>query len=338
MFTSRDVAERAGVSQSTVSYVMSGKRSISNTTRERVLAVMAELTYQPNAGARALASQRTQVIGLVAPLGATIDASGLLPFLETIASSARERDYDVLLVTVDEGPSALTRLAGRRICDAIVVMEVEAHDERVAVARSVGVPVIFVGVPDDASGLWCVDVDFTAAGRMAVDELVATGHRRILVVGHDARTIARDINYVRRFERGVEEAAARSGVAVDLLAPVEATSADASRAADWILAARGDDPIGVVVPNTDVSQALLTALTARGLALARDVSVIGLCTDAAAVGMVPPLTNVSLEPRDVSRRTMNILFRRLERAGDAPPSGVHLVQSRLTRRATSPGP
>ena len=68
-FTSKDVARIAGVSQSTVSYVMSGKRPISERTRQRVLAAMEQLTYEPNAGARALASQRTRVIGLVVPFG-----------------------------------------------------------------------------------------------------------------------------------------------------------------------------------------------------------------------------------------------------------------------------
>src|SRR5258706_12188489 len=64
-FTSKDVARLAGVAQSTVSYVMSGNRPISDATRTRVLEAIEALTYQPNAGARALASQRTRVIGLM---------------------------------------------------------------------------------------------------------------------------------------------------------------------------------------------------------------------------------------------------------------------------------
>ncbi len=64
-FTSKDVARIAGVSQSTVSYVMTGKRPISERTRQRVLAAMEQLTYEPHAGARALAGRRTRVVGLV---------------------------------------------------------------------------------------------------------------------------------------------------------------------------------------------------------------------------------------------------------------------------------
>ena len=67
MPTSKDVAEAAGVAQSTVSYVLSGKRPISEKTRKKVEAAIEQLTYQPNAGARALASRKTRVIGLVIP-------------------------------------------------------------------------------------------------------------------------------------------------------------------------------------------------------------------------------------------------------------------------------
>jgi DNA-binding LacI/PurR family transcriptional regulator len=139
--TSRDVARVAGVSQSTVSYVMSGRRSISAETRKRVLDAIEQLTYQPNAGARALASQRTQVIGLVVPFGPGADTAGLLPFIETIASCARAEDHDVLLVTTDEGAAGLTRLAGRALCDAIVLMDIEADDARIPVAAALKVPV-----------------------------------------------------------------------------------------------------------------------------------------------------------------------------------------------------
>ena len=106
-FTSKDVARVAGVAQSTVSYVLTGKRSISDETRRRVQDAINQLTYQPNAGARALASRRTNVIGVVLPsLSPGADSVGLLPFMETITSLARAHDYDVLLAASDEGPLA----------------------------------------------------------------------------------------------------------------------------------------------------------------------------------------------------------------------------------------
>ena len=119
-----------------------GKRPISEATRRKVLAAIDGLTYQPNAGARALASQRTSVVGLVIPFHPSVDAIAQLPFIQTIAGVAREHDHDVLLVTSDEGSAGLERLVGRSLCDAIVMMDIEARDERVPVAASLSVPVV----------------------------------------------------------------------------------------------------------------------------------------------------------------------------------------------------
>ena len=333
MVTSRDVARVAGVSQSTVSYVMSGRRSISAETRKRVLDAIEQLTYQPNAGARALASQRTQVVGLVVPFGPTADTAGLLPFIETIASCARAEDHDVLLVTADEGAAGLIRLAGRALCDAIVLMGIGAADARIPVAATLSVPVILIGVPDDSAGLHCVDVDFELAGALAIDELAGLGHDRVVLIGHPAEVIERDINFVRRFQRGAAAAAERHGVDHSVVAPVPPDTAGAREAVERAL--EGGDRPGIVVPNSQAVGPVLHALVERGLVPGRDVSLIGLCTDAAAEATTPAVTNVSLEPRDVSRRAMEILFRLLDRDGDAPAQLVELIPPRLTRRDTT---
>jgi len=334
MVTSRDVARVAGVSQSTVSYVMSGRRSISAETRRRVEAVIEQLTFQPNAGARALASQRTQVIGLIVPFSPGVDTTGLLPFIETITACARAADHDVLLVTADEGSAGLTRLAGRSLCDAIVMMDIEAEDARIPVAASLRVPVILIGVPRDSAGLHCVDLDFAQAGRVAVDELASSAHDRIAFVGYPAEVVARDVNFVRRFQRGAEAAAAAHDIAYDLLAPITLGRTGAEAAVEQALAG-GGHRLGFVVPNSQSVQPVLQALVDRGLVPGRDVSLVGLCTDVTAEAITPAVTNISLEPRDVSRRAMQTLFQLLDRGDHRLPAGVELVAPRLTRRETT---
>ncbi len=334
MVTSKDVARVAGVSQSTVSYVMSGRRPISEETRRRVEAAIDQLTYQPNAGARALASQRTQVIGLVVPFEPNDDTKGLLPFIETIAACAREQDHDVLLVTADEGAAGLHRLARRSLCDAIVMMDIGAVDDRIPVARELGVPVMLIGVPDDPAGLHCVDVDFVEAGRMAVTELVACGHDQIVVIGHSPSTVARQVNYVGRFQRGVEAAAAELGATCHLVAPVRPDRAGAAAAVEAALELGGPHP-GIVVPNTGAIQYVLHELHERGAITGRDVSLIGICPDTVAESIIPAVSNVSLEPRDVSRRAMQILFGLLDRDAQPADATVELVAPHLTLRKTT---
>jgi DNA-binding LacI/PurR family transcriptional regulator len=333
-FTSKDVARLAGVSQSTVSYVMSGKRTISEETRRRVHDAIAQLTYQPNAGARALASQRTSVIGLMVPAYAGADPAGQLPFIQTITSSARAHDHDVLLVTSDEGSAGLRRLAGRSLCDAIVLMDIEARDERVPVAAALPVPVVLIGVPSDPEGLYCVDVDFASGAQMAVDELAATGHERLAVLGYPLQTLERDMNYVGRLMDAFEHAAGRHGLPYEVIQPVEIGRAAADDAVARVLADGGSGRLGIVVSNALAPQPVLHALAARGVVPGRDVSVIALYADAVAQETEPPVTNVSLEPRDVSRRAMETLFWLLEPTIAGPPPAVDLVAPRLTRRAT----
>jgi DNA-binding LacI/PurR family transcriptional regulator len=319
--TSRDVARLAGVSQSTVSYVMSGRRSISAETRRRVESAIEQLAFQPNAGARALKSQRTRVIGLMVPFGPGADTSGLLPFIETIANCARERDHDILLVTRDEGSAGLTRLASRSLCDAIVLMDIETHDARIPVAAGLTVPVILIGLPAEPLGLPCVDLDFEQAGRLAVEHLAATGDDRIVLIGHPRMTVAREVNFVGRFRRGAIAAAAAHGLPCTVVDQPERGPAGITAAVDQALrqSPPGTGRLGLVVHDTEAVQPVLLALTARGHVPGRDLSLVGLCPDPLAEAMTPPVTNVSLEPRDVSRRAMRTLFRLLDPAGPPAP-------------------
>jgi DNA-binding LacI/PurR family transcriptional regulator len=333
-FTSKDVARIAGVSQSTVSYVMTGKRPISERTRQRVLAAMEQLTYEPNAGARALAGRRTQVVGLVVPFGTESETAGLLPFIETIASSARAHDHEVLLVTADEGSAGLRRLAGRALCDAIVMMDIREQDERVPVAASLPIPVVLVGVPDDPAGLYCVDLDFEAAARMAVDELADTGHDEAVVMGYPVATMDRKVNFVGRFLRSARRHAEVRDLPLTVLEPVEFGRAAAGPAVERILARGGRGRLGVVVPHSAVMGSLLHALRSRGVVPGHDISVIGVSTDRQAEESEPPYTNVSEEPRDVSRRAMETLFWLLDPTPGVGHPTVDLVAPRLTRRGT----
>src|SRR5699024_10073822 len=129
MTTIDDVARRAGVSASTVSYALSGKRTISAATRSRVEKAIAELGYTPHAGARALASARTNVLALMAPLRPDVDVSVIMQFVTGVVTKARSHDYDVLLLT-QEDAAGLSRVASGMV-DGLILMDVEAKDQRI---------------------------------------------------------------------------------------------------------------------------------------------------------------------------------------------------------------
>jgi DNA-binding LacI/PurR family transcriptional regulator len=334
-FTSKDVARAAGVSQSTVSYVMSGKRPISPETRDRVLAAMEKLTYQPNAGARALAGRRTSVIGLVIPFRKNAEVVGLLPFIQTIAEVARAHDHEVLLVTSDEGSAGLKRLAGRSLCDAIVLMDVQADDERVPVAAALGVPVVLVGIPDEPAGLHCVDVDFAQAARTAVEELAQTGHDRLTIIDYPADVRQRRLNFVHRYMDSAWETARRLALPLDILALPDPGRVGAAVVVEQLLAGQRGERHGLLIPEPEAIRPVLHALEVRGVVPGRDISVIGHCTDVGAEESEPAVTNVSLEPRSVSQQAMATLFWLLDPVPGVPPEQIALVPTRLTRRSTT---
>ncbi|HZU92584.1 MAG TPA: LacI family DNA-binding transcriptional regulator [Microbacterium sp.] len=331
MATASDVARLAGVSQSTVSYVMSGTRSISPATRARVEAAMRELSYHPNAGARALAGRRTNVIGLVASLPGTNDVAALIPFVETISTFCRDRDYDVVLVTADEGPAGLERLAGRAIVDAIVLMDIRRDDERVATARELSVPVVLIGIPSDPNGLDCVDHDVPASGTLAVQELIAAGCTRVLLVGDDPATRTKGFGFVTAFGDSVRQASRDHAISFDEYLPHADGWPGFSDLGDRLDPSGGR--LGIVARTPQAIDITMQTLQLRGLAPGTDVAMVGGCTDDTAEGFRYPVTNVSPEPQAVSELAMKTLFGRL--AGDDSERRVQLVSPRLTRRATT---
>lgn len=325
--TSKDVARVAGVSQSTVSYVMSGKRPISAATRQLVLDAIDQLTYEPHAGARALAGHRTNVVGLMMPLPDPESAGGLMAFTEEIALNARKHDYDVLMLTAAEGPKALARVQRRAMCDAAIVMEIATDDPRAPLARELAMPVIFIGVPDDRDGLHCIDFDFETAAELLVDELADAGCQEISVLGWSAERVAERMNYVPRFRERAEARARSRGIAMRWISAPH-TRAGVDDYLDGVLA-DGDRRPGLLTVHSP--HEVGAALQQRGLVPGRDLDLVSLCTDAEAEVQPVPPTAVSTQPRDVSRLAMSWLFDLLD--GDVPAE-LRLVEARLTRRGS----
>ncbi|GIF73025.1 LacI family DNA-binding transcriptional regulator [Asanoa siamensis] len=333
LVTITDVARHAGVAVSTVSYVLSAKRAISTATRERVLASIATLGFQPNAGARALASRRANVIALVLPLRTGMHLPVLMQLMTAVVTGARGHDHDVLVMTADEGPAGLRRVAHSSLVDGVVVMDVELSDPRVPVLRELGRPSVLIGFPADARGLTCVDLDFHGAGARCVEELVALGHRRLALLGAPAVVYTRGTGFAHRTRAGFRAAVATLGVE-GMARPCEE---DRESVASTLRELFGSHPdtTGLVVHNEAAVEHVMTLLPSMGRRVPDDVSVIAICPDELAARTRPALSSVSIPAEEIGRQAVTLLMAKL--AG-APASDATLLTPVLTARASTGPP
>jgi DNA-binding LacI/PurR family transcriptional regulator len=328
-----DVARHADVSPSTVSYVLSGKRTISEPTRRRVLDAVAALGYRPHAGARALASSRSQVIALVVPLRSGSYVPVLMQFAVSVVTTARHYDHDVLLLTQDEGVSGLQRVARSALVDGVIVMDVEWHDVRLPVLRSLPLPAVLIGIPARRDGLTCIDLDFEAAGQAAASHLAQRGCRNVALLGPPPEVYRRGTGFAQRTQAGFERGARRHGMQ-RVTWPCDPAPVAVRAVVRRLLAERpGLD--GLVVHNEPAVGPLLEELRVAGRRVGGDLAVLALGPEGLAEQALPPLTSITIPAQEIGAQAVALLMAKL---GGTPVPSATLLPPRLTVRASSQVP
>ncbi|QCB94279.1 LacI family DNA-binding transcriptional regulator [Cellulomonas shaoxiangyii] len=328
-----DVARAAGVSTSTVSYVLSGKRPISAPTRQRVERAVRDLGYRPHAGARALASSRTNVLALMAPLRVDVNVNVIMQFVTGVVTAARAYDHDVLLLTADE-VAGLERVASRSMVDALVMMDIEADDPRVPVLVGLRQPAVLIGLPRDPAGLSCVDLDFEAAGRLAVRHLARLGHRRVALLGSPRAVLERHTSYAERMLRGFTQEVADAGLE-GVFEPCESDMAGAVASVDRVLE-RLPDVTGLVVHNEVALPWVVATLRERGRRVPDDVSVVAVCPADVATNQPLPLTSVDIPAHTIGKVAVEMATARIE--ADQPAETRLLTPVLVERASTAAAP
>jgi DNA-binding LacI/PurR family transcriptional regulator len=331
MVTLAEVARHAGVSASTVSYVLSGKRSISQATRERVEGSIRALGYHPNARARALASSRSQIIALMMPLRTEMYMPVMMEIAVAVATTARGHGYDVLLLTAEEGPAAVRRVVGSSLADAMILMDVELRDERLPLLRESDRTAVLIGLPADTTGLTCVDLDFEATGALCVEHLAGLGHREIAFIGEAAAVYERHTGFAERTVAGVSARARELGVRV-LHRPCEGDYAAIAATVARIFDER-PGTTGLVVQNESAVEPLLALLRQQGRAVPEDVSVVAVCPEDVAARASVRLTSVAIPAQEMGRRAVELAMTKLDHG--APRERRQLIAPSLTVRASS---
>jgi len=330
------VARLAGVSRTTVSFVLNNRDGIriSPETRDKVIAAASDLGYHVNAPARQLAAGTSRTVGLVMRQSAEhVAADALLPeTLRGLASTARGDDYRVLVEPLPPGGGTYEALVRSRHADGLVLSGPRSDDAELSRLSAEGFPMILQGSLD-GSDVPSVDIDNRAAACDAVEHLIGLGHRDIACVTNAP------IAYTAAAERlaGYRDALAAADIEVrpGRIAEGDFDAASGHAAMRRILDAPEPPPTAVFVGSDVVAFGVYGALREASLRIPLDVSVVGFDDIALAAYADPPLTTVRTPAFDLGEAAGRLLLDML--AGRTVP-GRSVLETQLVVRASAGPP
>lgn len=299
--TSKEVATHAGVSRTTVSFVLNGVQSdkISAATRERVLAAARELGYVPDAAARTLVSGKTGTIGLVVSRAEHIGVDAFIPqTLHGLSRVCARRGYRLMLETAEDEGLAYDydQLVLAKQIDGLVVLNPDPGDQRLETLIATGYPVSLIGSfphPDAVA----VSIDSVSAMDRATSHLLDLGHTSIGFIHY---RMMRGLATGGRF-RGYRAALERRGIALDerLIRSGDYSAASGYDAMRTLLS-EGRLPTAVIAGNDTIAIGAISAITEAGLSVPRDIAIVGFDDVPLARFISPALTTVRVPAHEMA--------------------------------------
>ena len=186
--TIADIARRAGVTKAAVSFALNGQPGVSAATRERILAIAAEIGFEPSSAARALSDGRAGAFGLIIDRPARTLGSEVF-FMQLISGIQAElaQNHITLLFTMAEDQAEEIRMYrtwwAQRKVDGVFLVDLQVRDRRIRALEELGIPAVVLGTPRGSGSLPAVWQDDRAATETVVGYLAGLGHRRIARVG-----------------------------------------------------------------------------------------------------------------------------------------------------------
>lgn len=330
--TSQDVADRAGVSRTTVSLVLNNVSGIqiSETTRQRVLQAAKDLNYVPDAAAQALASRQSQVIGLVLIRTPDQIASDvfLTQTLDGLLKSVHKAGMRLLIDIIDpehQEETYLHLMRAKRI-DGIILSGPRTNDESLNALLDVNFPTVLLGqLP--GSKFYSVDVDNRAAAHNAAAHLLSLGHRRIACITNAP------LNYTAAADRlsGYRQALEIASVTFDpLLVRYAEFGPESGYEQMNSLLESGADFSAAFIASDLVAYGAVAAIREHGLRIPEDMALIGLDDLPFSRFISPPLTTIRLPAIELARTAADLVFRLLQ--GEQPEQKQIILSTELVVR------
>ncbi|MGR6920083.1 LacI family DNA-binding transcriptional regulator [[Actinomadura] parvosata] len=327
-----EIAKRAGVSRSTVSYALTGKRPVSEQTKRRIQAVIDELGYRPNASARALKEGRTRTIGLVIPPAGQRLTDMQLGFVASVVDAAARADLDVLLSpSGGEHDRSFERVVSGRRVDGVILMEIRLEDDRVARLLDSGVPFVGIGHTRHPEEMSWVDVDYETLIAKCVHHLADLGHRHVALVNRSAELVAAGYGPGHRAQAGFDRAVAERGLRGVRVCCADDVQAGQTCLQQLLAAHPGLTAIATI--NEAAVAGLYRGLAEAGLSVPRDFSIAGVAARHWAESVHPPLTAADVPADEMGARAVELLIQRI--ADPATPHRHLLLAPPVSLRSTT---
>ena len=331
MATMKQVAERAGVSTSTVSHVINNTRVVSEDVRARVLAIIAETRYIPSAVARSLKNDRTHTIGMMVPNNSNPYFAELIQGIEDAAFKV---GYNIILCNAYDDPqkqATYLRVLMQKRIDGLILVASGSDDELASLLGDLQVPMVVVDreLPGVAADF--IEADHETGGYLATRHLLDMGHRDIACVSGPIN-LPPSRDRVVGYLRALKEAGLK--FRLDYLVRSDFTSAGGFAAFSQLLALK-KPPTAIFASNDLMAIGGICAASQAGVAVPRQLSVVGYDDIALASYSTPPLTTVAQPKYRMGQLITQVLIDRIM-GGDVPLRREMLQSELKQRQSTAP--
>lgn len=305
VITSRDVAEAAGVSQSTVSRAFTDQSKLSLKTRKRVLSVAKELGYHPNALARSLISARSGLIGIVKSQHQNVMFTELL---SEITEQLQNTDYQVVYYEINEHQTIdeiVARILQYRM-DGIILLDATLSNKITDSCQQMGIPVLQMQRYTTNVKTNLVLPDNRVGTAMIVDHLIDEGYEHFAYISGNltsSSNMDRQAGFIYRLEE--------RGYSLPVIAPGDFTY-KSGYAAMKQLVSMIQTPCGVLCANDQMALGAIDAARETGLSIPEDVGIVGYDDNFMASWPPYQLTSLRQPIEEMARRGVEILLKNIE--------------------------
>lgn len=331
--TIKEIAERAGVSPSTVSLVLNGKGEISGTTRSRVLEVVSSLNYTPRTPKKHATTQKTIKFLKIAKHGHTVNRDHshfISDYIDGMSQEATSRGYKLQVLSYENvTTNDIIDLLATSDATAAIVLGTELGRDDIKKIQDLHLPIVFIDTFYDLIDANFVDMNNGDAVYTVLEHLKSLGFTKIGYVGSDTQTR----NFALRKSAYLSNMATL-GLTVDPAHVLSIGSTLSSAYEESISALGSDIAEAYFCANDIMAYGFTKALKERGYNVPDDVSVIGFDNLPMSITLDPPLTTIDVSKRKIGSMAVTVLDE-LINADTAPPAVKVLVGAQLITRAST---